>query len=89
MRGDPEALTVEFFDKWGAELPSPCAREVDEVGKMLLKNHKRSRLGGLFRLHIAAANASIGQAGVEDADAFRLTMEDTAGFTFEKPTVPE
>ena len=89
LRGDPNALTTQLFNAWAEELPDDLAQLVLLVLKVFLDVHFRSRLGALFKLPIRVAIQAIRDAGVNEPDAFLLTLEETAGFKFKRDDAPE
>ena len=96
MEGDAQASTIEFFKVWSQEVLSSDSGFLIKIGDAFMSEYMRARLGKLFKLTTNQAEKVIQRVIDTDAEfksrnaaGVRLSIEETAGFTFEDPGVPE
>ena len=95
FHSDNEARVSDFFDAYAAELPPDMSARFRAYGSQFTRRHARVTLSSLFKLFRAQCNKVIADVHKElgfedeDEDAIRESIEDAAGFEFQKPTAPE
>ena len=97
FQSDAEARTDAFFDAYAKELPADMAARFTAYGQRFIRRHARVQLRSLFKLERAQCNKVIADVNQEMAfehnageeDAIRESIEEAAGFEFQKPTAPD
>jgi hypothetical protein len=97
MYSDAGARTVDFFEAYANELPSDMATRFKAYGDKFIRRHARVQLKGLFKLQRDQCNKVIIDVNTElnydegtgEEDGIRESIEEAAGFEFQRPTAPE
>lgn len=97
FHSDAEARTTDFFEAYANELPDDMAARFRAYGDKFIRRHARVQLKSLFKLLRGQCNKVITDVNTElqyedgdgEEDGIRESIEEAAGFAFEKPTAPE
>ena len=91
FKGDGQALVADFFSAWNRELPDPLAARNEEILDGFTSKHGRTRFATLFKLNATQADSIVEAAFVESesGEGWRETIEELAGFKFQKPVAPD
>ena len=97
FHSDTEARTCDFFEAYANELPADMGARFQAYGDKFIRRHARVQLKSLFKLMRAQCNKVItdvntelhDEEGVGEEDGIRESIEEAAGFEFQKPEAPE
>ena len=86
MKGDADALTIDFFAAWADRLTPTLADKCTKWGNFFMEAHGKATLGQIFKLKTAKALEALDAVGLDHG--WLETLEEEAGFTFPDPNVP-
>lgn len=86
FKHDSQALVTDFFQAMAQDLPPHLADTAMKIADAFLTKHMRARLGSLFKLKHAAALKVVLETGGDEG--WLATIEENAGFSFERSDIP-
>ena len=97
FHSDTDARTGDFFEAYANELPADMGVRFKAYGDKFVRRHARVQFKSLFKLGRGQCNKVITDVNTElheeqavgEEDAIRESIEEAAGFEFQKPTAPE
>ena len=63
MQGDADTKLTEFFERWGGDMSADLAERLDKICKAFMETHAVARIGTLFKLRRAQAEAIFVECG--------------------------
>ena len=90
MRGDSEAMCIDWFPAYAASLPPPFDAQARAIGDQLFADHKRGTLRTLFKVLSSEVERSIKACipVTDDPVGWRQAIQDEADFVFAEAKVP-
>ena len=87
MQGDADTKLTEFFERWGGDMSADLAERLDKICKAFMEKHAVTRIGTLFKLRRAQAEAIFVECGA--GEGWITTLEELAGFRFTSAPAPD